>query len=166
VDVGGTGVLVGVLVEHQSRPDAAMPVRERRVRAAPPEVAGGTTYGLPYLWDSYVTGYNSSQIKTAPPTWTALFSPASAAQHSGKITVPNDAVTLALATAGMFEFNFGDTEVFWTLLDLMVLVIAWMEGGAAAMDGAPASAGQFPPAEAAASLSNAGAPAVVPVNCP
>lgn len=68
-----------------------------RLRAAPPEVAGGTTYGLPYLWDSYVTGYNSSQIKTAPPTWTALFSPASAAQHSGKITVPNDAVTLALA---------------------------------------------------------------------
>lgn len=68
-----------------------------RLRAAAPEVAGGTTYGLPYLWDSYVTGYNSGQIKTVPPTWTALFSPASAARHSGKITVPNDPVTLALA---------------------------------------------------------------------
>src|ERR1700760_76151 len=68
-----------------------------RLRAAPPEVAGATTYGLPYLWDSYVTGYNSSQLKTAPPTWTALFSPASATRYSGKITVPNDPVTLALA---------------------------------------------------------------------
>lgn len=69
------------------------------------------------------------------------------------------AVTLALATAGMFEFNFGDTEVFWTLLDVMALVIAWMESAAV-------EAGRTVPAEPAAPLSNAGAPAVVPVNCP
>ncbi len=68
------------------------------------------------------------------------------------------AVTLALATAGMFEFNFGDTEVFWTLLDLMALVVVSIEG-------APDSAGEAP-AQAGAPLSNAGAPAVVPVNCP
>lgn len=68
-----------------------------RLRAAAPEVSGGTTYGLPYLWDSYVTGYNSNQVKPAPQTWTALFSPSAAAQHSGKITVPNAPVTLALA---------------------------------------------------------------------
>jgi putative spermidine/putrescine transport system substrate-binding protein len=68
-----------------------------RLRAAAPEVSGGTTYGLPYLWDSYVTGYNSGQVKPAPPTWTALFSPGSAARYSGKITVPNAPVTLALA---------------------------------------------------------------------
>jgi len=68
-----------------------------RLRAAPPEVSGGTTYGLPYLWDSYVTGYNSGQVKPAPQSWTALFSPSSAAAHSGKITVPDAPVTLALA---------------------------------------------------------------------
>jgi putative spermidine/putrescine transport system substrate-binding protein len=68
-----------------------------RLRTAAPEVSGTTTYGLPYLWDSYVTGYDVGQVKPAPKTWTALFSPASAAQHSGKITVPNAPVTLALA---------------------------------------------------------------------
>jgi len=37
------------------------------------------------------------------------------------------AVAVALASAGMFEFNFGDTEVFWMLLDLFALVIAFTE---------------------------------------
>ena len=68
-----------------------------RLRTAAPEVSGGTTYGLPYLWDTYVTGYNSGQVKPAPQTWTTLFSPSSAVRYSGKITVPNAPVTLALA---------------------------------------------------------------------
>jgi O-antigen ligase len=38
------------------------------------------------------------------------------------------AVAVALASAGMFEFNFGDTEVFWILLDLFAIVIAFLEG--------------------------------------
>ncbi|HJT17825.1 MAG TPA: O-antigen ligase family protein, partial [Thermoanaerobaculia bacterium] len=33
------------------------------------------------------------------------------------------AVAVGLATAGLFEFNFGDTEVFWVLLDVMALVL-------------------------------------------
>jgi O-antigen ligase len=37
------------------------------------------------------------------------------------------AVTVALASAGLFEFNFGDTEVFWMLLDVFALVIAFIE---------------------------------------
>jgi O-antigen ligase len=37
------------------------------------------------------------------------------------------AVTVGLVAAGMFEFNFGDTEVFWILLDTCALVIAWTE---------------------------------------
>lgn len=37
------------------------------------------------------------------------------------------AVAVALATAGLFEFNFGDTEVFWLLLDTFALVIASIE---------------------------------------
>jgi O-antigen ligase len=37
------------------------------------------------------------------------------------------AVVVGLATAGLFEFNFGDTEVFWMLLDVMALTVAFVE---------------------------------------
>ena len=37
------------------------------------------------------------------------------------------AVAVGLAAAGMFEFNFGDTEVFWILLDICALVVAFTE---------------------------------------
>jgi O-antigen ligase len=33
------------------------------------------------------------------------------------------AVVVALTAAGLFEFNFGDTEVFWLLLDVMAMVV-------------------------------------------
>lgn len=36
-------------------------------------------------------------------------------------------VTVALAAAGLFEFNFGDTEVYWMMLDTFALVLAWLE---------------------------------------
>ncbi|HXP57285.1 MAG TPA: hypothetical protein VN847_20125 [Streptosporangiaceae bacterium] len=68
-----------------------------RLARSAAEVSGTSTYGLPYLWDSYVTGYAAGQVKPAPQSWTALFSPASAKTHSGKITVPQDQVTLGLA---------------------------------------------------------------------
>ena len=37
------------------------------------------------------------------------------------------AVTVGLAAAGMFEFNFGDTEVFWIFLDISALIVAFIE---------------------------------------
>ena len=37
------------------------------------------------------------------------------------------AVTIGLTVAGLFEFNFGDTEIFFMLLDTMALVIAFVE---------------------------------------
>lgn len=37
------------------------------------------------------------------------------------------AVAVSLTVAGLFEFNFGDTEVFVMFLNLMALVIAWTE---------------------------------------
>jgi O-antigen ligase len=37
------------------------------------------------------------------------------------------AVAVGLASAGLFEFNFGDTEVFWMLLDVFAIVIAFIE---------------------------------------
>ena len=38
------------------------------------------------------------------------------------------AIAAALTYAGMFEFNFGDTEVFYLTLDLFALVLANLEG--------------------------------------
>ena len=37
------------------------------------------------------------------------------------------AVVVALTAAGLFEFNFGDAEVFWLLLDVMALVVFCLE---------------------------------------
>ena len=37
------------------------------------------------------------------------------------------AVVVTLTAAGMFEFNFGDTEVFWLLLDVLALVVYALE---------------------------------------
>ena len=37
------------------------------------------------------------------------------------------AVTVGLVIAGMFEFNFGDTEVFYLMLDLFALVLVSLE---------------------------------------
>lgn len=37
------------------------------------------------------------------------------------------AVAVGLAVAGMFEFNFGDTEVFLAMLDIFALVVAYVE---------------------------------------
>jgi O-antigen ligase len=39
------------------------------------------------------------------------------------------AVAISLTIAGMFEFNFGDTEVFYLLLDLCALVTVQLESG-------------------------------------
>lgn len=68
-----------------------------RLRGAPSEVSGGKVYGVPYLWDAYVTGYNPGAVKPAPRGWDELFAPASAKRYSGKITMPDAPVTLALA---------------------------------------------------------------------
>ena len=39
------------------------------------------------------------------------------------------AVAVGLGAAGIFEFNFGDTEVFWALLDVMAIVVTALEAG-------------------------------------
>jgi O-antigen ligase len=49
------------------------------------------------------------------------------------------AVTVGLVVAGMFEFNFGDTEVFLAMLDLFALVVASVERN----EGAPAAVAQL-----------------------
>ena len=37
------------------------------------------------------------------------------------------AITVGLTYAGLFEFNFGDTEVFYLMLELFALVVAFLE---------------------------------------
>jgi O-antigen ligase len=49
------------------------------------------------------------------------------------------AVMVALAAAGMFEFNFGDTEVYWSLLDVMALVVVSLEQTRPVNEGAAAA---------------------------
>jgi len=68
-----------------------------RLRAAPSELYGGKLYGMPFSWDSYVTGYDPAVVKPAPQSWDTLFKPASAARYAHKTTVPDSPVTLALA---------------------------------------------------------------------
>lgn len=50
------------------------------------------------------------------------------------------AAAVALTIAGLFEFNFGDTEVFYLTLELFALVIAFVEEAAPRASDAPASA--------------------------
>lgn len=53
------------------------------------------------------------------------------------------AVTVGLAAAGLFEFNFGDTEVFWALLDVMAIVVAALETGSRPNEAAPDPVGEL-----------------------
>lgn len=46
---------------------------------------------------------------------------------NGKYAELGVAVTVGLVVAGMFEFNFGDTEVFLVMLDIFALAIAFTE---------------------------------------
>ena len=36
-----------------------------RLRGAPSELSGGQVYGMPYSWDSYVTGYDAGKVRPA-----------------------------------------------------------------------------------------------------
>jgi spermidine/putrescine-binding protein len=67
------------------------------LRSAPSQVSGGTVYGIPYNWDAYVVGYDSSQVKPMPQGWSAVFAPPSAARYAGKVTLPDSTATIALA---------------------------------------------------------------------
>lgn len=48
------------------------------------------------------------------------------------------AIMVGLAYAGMFEFNFGDTEVFYLMLELFALIVAYLEVPVEAASNEPA----------------------------
>jgi len=70
----------------------------------------------------------------------ALFLRECAKGWGSKFAEVGVAVTVGLVVAGMFEFNFGDTEVFLAMLDLFALVIASVEER---NEGAPAAVAQL-----------------------
>jgi spermidine/putrescine-binding protein len=90
ISTGAAAPLNTALIPGYSALSAAL-------RTAPSGVSGGKTYGVPYAWDSYVTGYNAGKVNPAPQNWDALFAPASAARYAGKITMPDSPATIALA---------------------------------------------------------------------
>ena len=96
-EVLGQLAAVNALQPLDTRRIGGYPVLSARLRGSPGEQYGGNVYGMPYSWDTYVTGFDSGQVKPAPQDWASLFAPASAARHAGKITVPDSPVTLALA---------------------------------------------------------------------
>lgn len=67
------------------------------LRTAPGARSGSTTYGVPYLWDTYSVGYNTKQVTGTPNAWNAVFAPSSAAAHRGRLLLPDTPETLALA---------------------------------------------------------------------
>lgn len=65
------------------------------LRTAAGVSSAGKAYGVPFAWSPYTLGYNSSSVTTAPAGWGALFNPALARQHGGKISLPDDPFTIA-----------------------------------------------------------------------
>ena len=57
----------------------------------------GQTYGIPYLWSSYLLGYRPRSVRPAPRNWTAVFDRRSAVRYAGKIMLPDTPLTMALA---------------------------------------------------------------------
>ena len=69
----------------------------RRLRTLTGIASGGKAYGVPFVWTPYTLGYNSSTVKTAPAGWGAVFNPALAAAHAGRISLPDSPFTIAQA---------------------------------------------------------------------
>jgi hypothetical protein len=54
-------------------------------------------------------------------------------------------VTVGLFAAGMFEFNFGDTDVYLMMLDVLALVVAFLERPQPANEPSPLLVGPVSP---------------------
>ncbi len=96
-EVIGTLARAGDLQPLDVQRITGYPQLSPRLRTAPSELYGGTLYGMPNSWDSYVIGYDGAAVTPAPQSWAALFRPASATRYAHKMTLPDSPVTLALA---------------------------------------------------------------------
>ncbi|MGE5292371.1 MAG: extracellular solute-binding protein [Micromonosporaceae bacterium] len=97
--VAGRLIGAGIIAPLNTRLVGGYASISREFRTQGAVESGGRTYGLPYVWSSYVLGYAASSVRPAPSTWSALFDPASAARYAGKIMLPDSPFTIALAAA-------------------------------------------------------------------
>lgn len=94
-DVGGTLIADHNVAPLNTQLLTGYTAIDRHLRTLPGLTANGKTYGVPFTWAPYTLGYNSSSVKTVPASWGAVFNPASAAQHAGQISLPDDPFTIA-----------------------------------------------------------------------
>jgi spermidine/putrescine-binding protein len=80
----------------------------------------GKPYGVTFAWGPNVLVYNTEQVKTTPTSWDILFDP----QYAGKITIPDNPMTIAdvalwLGKANPYDLSDQDlAEVKEKLLEL------------------------------------------------
>jgi putative spermidine/putrescine transport system substrate-binding protein len=96
-DVGATLIADGDVGPLNTQLVTGYTAIDRRLRTAQGVTSGGKAYGVPFAWTPYTLGYNSSALKTAPAGWGAVFSPASAGQHAGQISLPDTPFTIGQA---------------------------------------------------------------------
>lgn len=94
-DIGGQLIADGDVAPLNTQLLTGYTAIDRRLRTAAGVASGGKVYGVPFAWTPYTLGYNSSSVKTAPAGWSAVFNPASAAQHPGQISLPDTPFTIA-----------------------------------------------------------------------
>jgi putative spermidine/putrescine transport system substrate-binding protein len=61
------------------------------LKSPPHNTIGGKHYGISLQWGPNTLIYNSTKVKPAPSSWSALYS----AKYKGKITVPDNAIQIA-----------------------------------------------------------------------
>ena len=62
-----------------------------QLQSPPFNTVDGKHYGISFMWGANVLIYNKDKIKTAPTSWSVLYSP----QYKGKITVPDNPIQIA-----------------------------------------------------------------------
>jgi putative spermidine/putrescine transport system substrate-binding protein len=96
-EVAGQLVKAGLIAPLNTAIVPGYTAISRTLRSQQVMTSKGKTYGVPYVWDALVLGYATPAVRPAPTTWGALFRPASAARYAGKIMLPADPLTIALA---------------------------------------------------------------------
>ena len=94
-DVGGTLIADHNVAPLNTQLLTGYTTIDRHLRTLPGVASGSKVYGVPFVWTPYTLGYNSSSVTATPGGWGAIFSPASASQHAGRISLPDTPFTIA-----------------------------------------------------------------------
>ena len=69
----------------------------------PNNTVKGKHYGISLQWGPNTLMYNTTKVKPAPTSWSALYSP----KYKGKITVPNNPIQIADAALYLSKTQAG-----------------------------------------------------------